>query len=147
MDKPQGRSRTFVMCFVATFFIFGLTNIVDQLTGNSENTRHYPLFIFLIWTAVVASFHYLGWKVTFIVNAVPLYGFMVYTMFNHEEQTYSGVLSSVKWLIGTLPLPPQVLVWIPILLIVSILVQLIVVRFGWGGSRKNAHAVGLDEDE
>jgi hypothetical protein len=64
----------------------------------------------------------MGWKWVFYVNAVPLYGITMYTLWHHAPKPDPTALD---WLLGSLPFSLQYLMYIPGLILVSILLQLI----------------------
>lgn len=115
----------YVFSFILTFVLFAVANIIDQISGHSDHSRGYPLFIFIAWTAVVATFLYLGWKLIYIINAIVFYLFQVYAVFFHEP---SQEMTRIQWLIGTLPLPMKYMLFVPILFLISIIAQFILYR-------------------
>lgn len=121
--KEGNKKSAYMICYIVTLVFFGIANIIDQLTGHSEYSKNYPFFLFLIWTGIVATFMYMGWKWVFYVNAVPLYGLTLYSVLNHAPKSEP---TSIDWLIGSLPLPIEYLMYIPGLFLISILLQLII---------------------
>lgn len=124
----KGNSKAFTYAFLATVLLFGIVNIIDNATGQQELTKNYPLFVFLIWTAAIASLMYLGFRVVFWINAIPMYGIMIYSIFNHEEQELNGALASLQWLIGSFPLPPNIMIFVPAFVLLTVIIQLIILR-------------------
>lgn len=120
--EESSKKSAYMICYIITLVFFGIANIADQLAGHSDYSGSYPFFLFLIWTGIVATFLYMGWKWMFYINAVPLYVVTVYTVWNHAPKDEPTALD---WLIGSLPVPIEYLMFVPGLILLSILLQLI----------------------
>lgn len=136
----KGKGRAFTACLSITLILFAFTNIWDHLAGRSNYTINYPIVLFIIWTMCIAIFLYLGWNIAFLINGIPFLALMIYTVFDHAPRPISGVLESVKWLVGILPIPSQWLVFFPSMFAVSIIIQLIV-------GRKSVNVGAEEEDD
>jgi hypothetical protein len=118
----KAKQSAYLICFILTLVLFGAANIIDQIVGQPEFSKSYPFFIFMVWTAVVATFLFLGWKTIFIVNAIVLYAVQTYTVIYHAPTLNP---TSLQWLIGSLPFPNKYMIFIPVLFLVSLIYQYI----------------------
>lgn len=118
-----GKPAAFLVNFFVTVMLFALVNIIDVITGRGE-PKYYPFMTYLIFTFVVSSFLYMGWKVAYFTNAAMLYGLSIYSVFYHPKTD-----SSVSWLLGSLPLPFDQLIFVPFIFLASLVVQFIMFRF------------------
>lgn len=114
----------FVVNFLITFLIFGFVNVFDQVSGQPELTKNYPLFMYMIWTGLVASFQYFNWRIAYWPNAVLLYCVQLYSIFHHPAQSFQ---TSFHWLIGALPFDYKIMIFIPVFIILSIMIQLVII--------------------
>lgn len=112
----------YLLNYLITIMLFGLTNILDQLNGQPQMTKNYPFFIYLIWTALVATFLYLGFKFLYWVNAVLLFGVQCVTVFYHPASEFKN---NFQWLIGSIPFDYKYMIFIPVFIVISFLVQVI----------------------
>lgn len=129
----------YISNFIGMILLFGLANIIDQANGQSELTKNYPIFIYTVWTGLVATFHYFGWKIIYIANAILLFGIQLYSVFHHPTPD-SG---SPHWLIGSLPFDLKIMILVPCFIVGSFILQLILL--GVGRLRENRRF--LEEQE
>ena len=106
-----------------TMMLFAIANIIDVSTGRGE-PKYYPLMSYLIFTFVVSSFLYMGWMIAYYTNAAVLYGLSLYSVFHHPKSD-----SPVSWLLGSLPLPDEQMVFVPLVFLSSLVVQYFTYRF------------------
>lgn len=136
----RGKQSAYIYPFIVTMALFGATNIIDQLLGQSQNTKSYPFFIFLVWTAAVATFLYFGWKQIFIVNGSLLYLVQIYSLIYHKPLDNP---TQLEWLIGTLPFENSYMISIPVVFLCSLIYQFIIYRI----ELKRSEFVNVVDDE
>ncbi|TVX85583.1 hypothetical protein [Paenibacillus agilis] len=123
----KGTKTAYTTGFSITLLIFAFANIWDLITGGTGDLNDYPLLLFVLWTLVVSSFLYLGWHIVASVNGVTFIAFMLYTVFKKGSSQYKFP-GGWDWLLGSFPVPTSWLIVVPVLLVISILVQLIYLR-------------------
>jgi len=142
--ERKGSKSSYLYSYVLTLACFGAANITDQFMGHSEYSKTYPFLLFLAWTGVVATFLYMGWKLVYWLNAIPLYGLMIYSIWNHSPDPNGGLL---QWLIGTLPLPLDYMIFIPAFFLVSMLLQFILYRVSRAVEDRTYRELEEDDDQ
>jgi hypothetical protein len=141
MHQYKGSFNAYIINYVLTVVIFGTTNVIDYFAGHSDYSKSYPLSLFLLWTSIVSTFLFLGWIFVYILNALPLYTLAIYAMFNHmpnEDPT------TMEWLIGTLPLQTKYLIFIPIIFLLSLILQFVFHRIKLA---RNEEVEYIEEEE